>query len=150
VVLGALVGLVALLATVVAWLVGGSAPAPWITVVTSLIVIIGAIAVARWFWRNTRTIGLVMDAAARVAGGDYTARVSGGSGSGPLERLTSSFDQMAGRLETNEERRREMFADVAHELRTPLQVIRGPPRAWPTASTRLVPIASAWCSTRST
>ncbi len=32
---------------------------------------------------------------------------------------------MAERLESNEERRRELFADVAHELRTPLQVIRG-------------------------
>jgi signal transduction histidine kinase len=32
---------------------------------------------------------------------------------------------MAERLETNERRRRELLADVAHELRTPLQVIRG-------------------------
>jgi signal transduction histidine kinase len=32
---------------------------------------------------------------------------------------------MAESLETNEERRRELLADVAHELRTPLQVIRG-------------------------
>ncbi len=32
---------------------------------------------------------------------------------------------MAERLETNEARRRELLADVAHELRTPLQAIRG-------------------------
>jgi two-component system sensor histidine kinase BaeS len=32
---------------------------------------------------------------------------------------------MTARLATNEERRRELLADVAHELRTPLQVIRG-------------------------
>jgi signal transduction histidine kinase len=32
---------------------------------------------------------------------------------------------MTERLETDEQRRRELLADVAHELRTPLQVIRG-------------------------
>ena len=32
---------------------------------------------------------------------------------------------MAEHLETNEQRRRELLADIAHELRTPLQVIRG-------------------------
>ena len=32
---------------------------------------------------------------------------------------------MTDRLRTDDERRRELLADVAHELRTPLQVIRG-------------------------
>ena len=44
---------------------------------------------------------------------------------------------MTERLETNEERRRELLADIAHELRTPLQVIRGHDRGrCSTASTR--------------
>jgi two-component system sensor histidine kinase BaeS len=123
--LAVVVCLVALLATILASVVGGNAPTPWITIVASLVVIVGGVVVARWFWRNARTIGRVMDAADRVAGGDYAARVGGGARPEPLERLTTSFDQMAERLETNEERRRELFADVAHELRTPLQVIRG-------------------------
>ena len=38
---------------------------------------------------------------------------------------TSAFNEMTEHLETNEQRRRELLADVAHELRTPLQVIRG-------------------------
>jgi signal transduction histidine kinase len=65
-----------------------------------------------------------MDAADRVAGGDYTPRVDD-PGSRQLGRLTGAFNQMTERLQTNEDRRRELLADVAHELRSPLQVIRG-------------------------
>ena len=64
-----------------------------------------------------------MDAADRVAGGDYATRVD--ARSGQLGRLTGAFNEMTERLETNERRRRELLADIAHELRTPLQVIRG-------------------------
>jgi signal transduction histidine kinase len=38
--------------------------------------------------------------------------------------LARSFNRMAERLEANEEQRRNLLADVAHELRTPLSVIR--------------------------
>ena len=65
-----------------------------------------------------------MDAADRVAGGDYTTRVGEVPGR-PYQRLAGAFDEMTSRLQTNEERRRELLADVAHELRTPLQAIRG-------------------------
>ena len=65
-----------------------------------------------------------MDAADRVAGGDYTTRVGEVPGR-PYQRLAGAFDEMTARLQTNEERRRELLADVAHELRTPLQAIRG-------------------------
>jgi two-component system OmpR family sensor kinase/two-component system sensor histidine kinase BaeS len=65
-----------------------------------------------------------MDAADRVAGGDYGARVEA-RGPGEVRRLARSFNQMAARLEANEAQRRGLLADVAHELRTPLSVIRG-------------------------
>lgn len=116
--------LVAALATVVASVLGGHAPTPWITVGVSAAVVVGLIASARWLWRNARTVGAMMDAAERVSGGDYSARVDD-TGSRPLGRLTGAFNQMTERLQTNEERRRELLSDVAHELRTPLQVIRG-------------------------
>lgn len=116
--------LVAALATVVTSVLGGNAPTPWITVGVSAAVVVGLIASARWLWRNARTIGTVMDAAERVSGGDYSARVDE-TGSRPLGRLTGAFNQMTERLRTNEERRRELLSDVAHELRTPLQVIHG-------------------------
>lgn len=79
-------------------------------------------------WRTVRRmagpIGDVMTAANRVAAGDYTARVEG-SGRGEVGRLVESFNAMAARLETNEAQRRTLFADVAHEMRTPLAVVRG-------------------------
>jgi signal transduction histidine kinase len=115
--------LVAGLATLLAAVVSGTTPAPWITVTVATVVVLGLIAGVRWLWRNARTIGGLMDAADRVASGDYGVRV--GPGEGQLGRLTDAFDEMAGRLETNERRRRELLADVAHELRTPLQVVRG-------------------------
>ncbi len=116
--------LVAVLATVVASVLAGNAPAPWITVVVAAAVVTGLIASARWLWRNARAVGALMDAADRVAGGDYETRVAEAD-SRQLRRLTGAFNQMAERLQTNEDRRRELLADVAHELRTPLQVIHG-------------------------
>jgi signal transduction histidine kinase len=116
--------LVASLATVVASVIAGNAPAPGITIAVSAVVLLGLILSARWLWRSTRTIGTLMDAADRVASGDYTPRV-GDLGSRQLGRLAGAFNEMTERLQTNEDRRRELLADVAHELRSPLQVIRG-------------------------
>ncbi len=120
----AVVLLVAALATVVASIVTGNAPALGITVAVSVAVVAGLLFSARWLWRNARTIGSLMDAADRVAGGDLATRVPD-TDARQLGRLTAAFNEMAERLQTNEQRRRELLADVAHELRTPLQVIRG-------------------------
>jgi signal transduction histidine kinase len=122
--LGFVVLFVAALATVVGSILSGNAPAPWITVLVAAAVVIGLVLSARWLWRSGRSIAALMDAADRVAGGDYATRV-GQVPARQLGRLAGAFDQMAERLETNEKRRRELLADVAHELRTPLQVIRG-------------------------
>ena len=119
-----MVVLVALLATIVASVLAGNAPAPWITVSVTLVLLGGLIAAGRWLWRSGRAVGGLIDAADRVATGDLRARASA-AGSGALARLAGSFNQMAEQLETNERRRRELLADIAHELRTPLQVMRG-------------------------
>jgi two-component system sensor histidine kinase BaeS len=119
-----LVLLVSALATVVTRIAGGQPPHRGVTVLIAVVVLVGIFAIARWLWRGTRSVGALMDAADRVAGGDYTTRV-GKVPARQLDRLAASFDQMTERLETNERRRRELLADVAHELRTPLQAIRG-------------------------
>ena len=116
--------LVAALATILASIIAGNAPAPGITIAVSIAVLAGLAFSGRWLWRNARTIGALMDAADRVAGGDLATRAPD-TEARQLGRLTSAFNEMAERLETNEQRRREMLADIAHELRTPLQVIRG-------------------------
>jgi two-component system sensor histidine kinase BaeS len=116
--------LVAVLASVVASIVAGHAPSPGITYAVAVVVIVGLVLSGRALWRNARTVGTLMDASERVARGDYSARVPD-LGARQLGRLTSSFNEMTEHLESNERRRRELLADVAHELRTPLQVIRG-------------------------
>jgi two-component system, OmpR family, sensor histidine kinase BaeS len=119
-----LVLLVAALATVVTSIASGNEAHLWVTAPIAAAVVIGLATTARWLWRSTRTIGVLMDAADRVAGGDYATRI-GDVPARQLARFAGAFDKMTKRLETNEARRRELLADVAHELRSPLQVIRG-------------------------
>lgn len=63
-------------------------------------------------------------AARRLAAGDLSQRVPVG---GPIEVAAAgeAFNEMASALESAEELRRRMVADIAHELRTPLTVIEG-------------------------
>lgn len=74
--------------------------------------------------RALTPVGDVIDAAERVAGGDYEARVQV-RGPREVRSLTRAFNQMAERLQMNDMQRRGLFADVSHELRTPLTVIQG-------------------------
>ena len=68
----------------------------------------------------------VMAAADAVADGDLGARVPvPARGPGDFGRLAVSFNRMAEELERADQQRRNLTADVAHELRTPLHIIRG-------------------------
>ena len=88
------------------------------------IIIVATVFVVRRIRRTVGPLVDVMEAADRVAQGDYAARVTG-SGPKEVSRLISSFNAMAERLDINETQRRRLFADIAHELRTPLSVIQG-------------------------
>jgi two-component system OmpR family sensor kinase/two-component system sensor histidine kinase BaeS len=68
----------------------------------------------------------VMSAADSVAEGDFSVRVPEPK-HGPREfrRLSSSFNRMTEELERLDDQRRNLTADVAHELRTPLHIIQG-------------------------
>jgi two-component system OmpR family sensor kinase/two-component system sensor histidine kinase BaeS len=66
----------------------------------------------------------LMDAADAVAAGDLHVHVSEES-PGDFGRLAHTFNRMARELERSEEQRRNLTADVAHELRTPLHIIQG-------------------------
>ncbi|MGH9302963.1 MAG: ATP-binding protein [Acidimicrobiales bacterium] len=66
-----------------------------------------------------------MSAAARaLEAGARDARVGDRQGPGELGELARSFDAMAATLERNEQLRRAMVADVAHELRTPIAILQ--------------------------
>jgi histidine kinase len=70
----------------------------------------------------------MMSASARIAEGHYDQRVEipavDPSEMDELANLALSFNQMAARLAKTETMRRELLADVAHELRTPLSAIK--------------------------
>ncbi|MBU2666103.1 HAMP domain-containing protein [Actinoplanes bogorensis] len=59
-----------------------------------------------------------------LAAGQLDARVRI-TGRGELSRLGSSFNMMAEAVEQSERRQRQLIADVAHEMRTPLSNLRG-------------------------
>jgi signal transduction histidine kinase len=69
-------------------------------------------------------LGDVVDAADRVAEGDFAVRVRE---HGPpwIRSMGRAFNSMTSRLEQHNRLRREMMADIAHELRTPLAVMQG-------------------------
>ncbi len=66
----------------------------------------------------------VIAAAQAVAGGQLSARAPVG-GTVDLRALNDSFNHMADALERSNLERRELLADVAHELRTPLSIVQG-------------------------
>jgi two-component system sensor histidine kinase BaeS len=78
----------------------------------------------RSFVRTWRPVRRLITAAGELADGDYTTRVEP-TGSGSMRAAMNSFNTMAGRLETADEQRRRLLADLGHEMRTPLTVVRG-------------------------
>ena len=66
----------------------------------------------------------LMQASDRVAAGDLSVRVPVAA-RGEFAELSNSFNHMVEELSLADRRRRNLTADVAHELRTPLQIIQG-------------------------
>ncbi len=89
-----------------------------------VLLLAGFVAMGRAMRRGAAPLSDVMEAADRVAAGDYGVRVNE-RGFREMRRLTRSFNAMTERLRSNEEQRRNLFADIAHELRTPMSVIQG-------------------------
>ncbi len=79
-----------------------------------------ALLVARWI---SVPVERPTAAARRMENGDLTVRVEP-SGGAELEELATSFNAMAAAVDRNEEVRRRMVTDVAHELRAPLTNLR--------------------------
>jgi signal transduction histidine kinase len=74
--------------------------------------------------RMTSPIGVLAKAARRLGRGDMSQRVQL-QGEGEVAALAQAFNSMAADLEHAEQLRRNLVADVAHELRTPLSNIQG-------------------------
>jgi signal transduction histidine kinase len=74
--------------------------------------------------RLSSPIAVLANAARRLGRGDLSQRVQL-KGKGEVGELSQAFNSMAADLEHAEQLRRNLVADVAHELRTPLSNIQG-------------------------
>lgn len=152
------IGCFVLLVLFVAFLTGGLAgalfgrgPSPayrpfWLF---PFLVIVGLIvlAVAGGVRRVATPMNNFIDAARRIESGDYSARVPEW-GSSDIRSVARAFNSMSARLKSMDEQRRSFLADVTHELRTPLSVIRGQAEAindgvYPADAAHLAPILDA-------
>jgi two-component system sensor histidine kinase BaeS len=76
------------------------------------------------FRRIAKPWGNIMATADSVADGDLSVRVPENS-PGDFSQLSRSFNHMISELERADQQRRNLTADVAHELRTPIHIIQG-------------------------
>ncbi len=122
-------GMMAVLAILLSRLFGGDGhTAALVWAVGSILLLTfpllaGALAV-RAFRRIATPLADVMAAADAVAEGDLSVRLPD-HGRGEFAQLAQSFNRMAEELQRADQQRRNLTADVAHELRTPLQIIQG-------------------------
>jgi signal transduction histidine kinase len=89
-------------------------------------------------------LGDLVEAAQRVEAGDLEPRVRP-RGPRELRALARAFNSMLERLRHNELQRRQLLADVTHELRTPVAVLQGNLEAmvdgvYPADAEHLVPL----------
>jgi two-component system sensor histidine kinase BaeS len=87
----------------------------------ALLALVMGLAVAR---RITRPVERIITVTRAMAGGDRAARVGPVAAPGELRELATAFDQMADTLDRQEQLRRDLVADVAHELRTPVAILQ--------------------------
>jgi signal transduction histidine kinase len=92
----------------------------WTFLGATLFGIAMAIAIARWI---SVPVERLTAAARRMEAGDLAVRVEPAGGA-ELAALAHGFNAMAAALDRNEEQRKRMVSDVAHELRAPLTNIR--------------------------
>lgn len=97
----------------------------WQVAVAAIALSLAAAIIVYIFTRRvTRPLTAMEKAANSMAGGDFSARAPE-EGTREMLSLASSFNQMADKLATQEQSRRDFVANVSHELRSPITSIQG-------------------------
>ncbi|MEA1903218.1 MAG: HAMP domain-containing sensor histidine kinase [Actinomycetota bacterium] len=96
----------------------------WFLLIGLAVVIGIGVMMMRAFSRTWAPVSDLIDATTQLGEGDSEVRMRS-RGGGPWGAVASSFNRMAERLGDEDERRRRLLADLGHEMRTPLTVIRG-------------------------
>ncbi len=98
-------------------------------IVIALLVVLFSLVLARRF---TQPIEVLTDAAEQMKGGKYTQRVPTPRNQDELGLLAQTFNEMADTIESDvnelhrqEQFRRDLIANIAHDLATPLTAIQG-------------------------
>lgn len=89
-----------------------------------IVVIIAFIILINLYRRFGKPLQRIFNAIDSVAEGDLSVRVPEND-SDMYSELSKRFNRMLGELERAEQQRRNLTADIAHELRTPLHIIQG-------------------------
>lgn len=89
-----------------------------------VVVLLGFITVFTLYSRYGRPLRQILNAIDSVAEGNLSARVPDDD-SPQFGELIKRFNKMVGELERSDQQRRNLTADIAHELRTPLHIIQG-------------------------
>ncbi len=76
------------------------------------------------FHRYARPFAEIMSATNSIAQGDLSVRLSE-NGPRPVRAMAQSFNNMTSELARAGQQRRNLTADIAHELRNPLHIIQG-------------------------
>jgi two-component system, OmpR family, sensor histidine kinase BaeS len=87
----------------------------------ALLASLSGLAVAR---RVTRPVARIISVTRARGAGDRSARVGHVRAPSELREMAGAVDQMADQLDRHEQVRRDLVADVAHELRTPVAVLQ--------------------------
>ena len=87
----------------------------------AVLALLTGLAMAR---RITRPVERIIAVTRAMGRGERTARVGEVSAPGELRELATAFDQMADTRDRQDQLRRDLVADVAHELRTPVAILQ--------------------------
>lgn len=95
---------------------------PLVAVVLLVLSVLAAWLFSRWF---TRPITQLSRATREMAQGNYQVRLEPAQGGDELDQLARDFDHMAGEVNKAAQMQKDLLANVSHDLRTPLTLIKG-------------------------